>query len=82
VTFHSRLGGGGTFRIALDVTDFHSNVLVSDPFGPSFFVAPRIGVAGPADLDATITVDDETRTNHSWTRLDGSQPTNLSRGAG
>jgi ABC-2 type transport system ATP-binding protein len=82
VTFHSRLGGGGTFRIALDVTDCHSNVLVSDPFGPSFFVAPRVGVAGPADLDATITVDDEIRTNHSWTRLDGTQPTNLASGAG
>jgi len=80
VIFHSRLGGGGTFRIALDVTDRHRKVLASDPFGPSFYVAPRVGVAGPADLDATIAVDDEIRTNHTWIRLDGSQPTNLARG--
>ncbi|MDP9074763.1 MAG: polysaccharide ABC transporter ATP-binding protein [Actinomycetota bacterium] len=74
IEFRPRLGGGGTFHINVDVTDSGSVVLVSDPNGPSFFVPPRHGVAGPAELEATIVIDGEHRTNHSWSRLEDVPP--------
>jgi ABC-type polysaccharide/polyol phosphate transport system ATPase subunit len=69
VNFRLRLGGGGTFHINTDVTDSESTVLFSDPNGPSFFVPPLLGVTGPADLEATILMDGDVRTNHTWERL-------------
>ncbi len=70
VEFRLRLGGGGTFHINTDITDAESNVLLSDPNGPSFFVPPRLGVTGPADLEARIAMDGDLRTNHTWERID------------
>jgi ABC-2 type transport system ATP-binding protein len=69
VSFRLRLGGGGTFHINTDVTDSESTVLFSDANGPSFFVPPVLGVTGPADLEATISVDGDVRTNHTWERI-------------
>jgi hypothetical protein len=78
VRFQPRLGGGGTFHLGVDITSSESHVLLSDPHGPSFFVPPLHGVAGPADLEANITVDGEERTNHSWSRFEHSpQPAEL-----
>jgi ABC-type polysaccharide/polyol phosphate transport system ATPase subunit len=71
VTFRLRLGGGGTFHINTDITDSESNVLFSDPNGPSFFVPPVLGVTGPADLEATIVMDGDLRTDHTWERIEG-----------
>jgi ABC-type polysaccharide/polyol phosphate transport system ATPase subunit len=70
VSFRLRLGGGGTFHINLDVTDSDSTVLLSDPNGPSFFVPPVLGVTAPADLEASIAMDGDVRTNHSWERME------------
>ena len=82
IGFRPRFGGGGSFHINLDVTDSDSVVLVSDTNGPSFYVPPRLGVAGPADLEATITVDGEGRTNHRWVRLASDEPSPVRSGAG
>jgi len=73
VVFRPRFGGGGTFRIAVIVTDQDGgDVLLHDENGPSFYVPPRFGVSGVADLGATIAVDGEHRTDHSPLRLDTS----------
>lgn len=74
IRFAPRLGGGGTFHIGVDITSNESLILLSDPHGPSFFVPPLYGVAGPADLEATITVDGEARTNHTWSRIESTPP--------
>jgi len=70
VGFRLRLGGGGTFHINSDVVDSEGTVLLSDPSGPSFFVPPLLGVTGPADLEASISMDGDLRTNHSWQRIE------------
>jgi hypothetical protein len=70
VSFRLRLGGGGTFHIDTDITDSEGTVLRSDPGGPSFFVPPVLGVTGPADLDASISIDGDVRTDHTWQRIE------------
>jgi ABC-type polysaccharide/polyol phosphate transport system ATPase subunit len=74
ITFRPRLGGGGTFHLSADITDNVGTVMLSDPNGPSFFVPPRLGVTGPADLEAAITIDGEERTNHRWARIADVEP--------
>jgi len=73
VGFRLRLGGGGTFHISCDVVDSMGTVLFTDPQGPSFFVPPLLGVTGTADLEATIRVDGDVRTNHEWSRIESSE---------
>jgi ABC-2 type transport system ATP-binding protein len=64
VRFQPRLSGGGTFHVAVVVTNVDgSDILVHDHKGPSFFVAPRVDTFGPADLDANIAINGECRTN-------------------
>jgi ABC-2 type transport system ATP-binding protein len=71
VQFHPRFGGGGTFQVAVIVTDTDASTrLLHDHDGPSFFVVPRPGTVGVADLDATITIDGECRTNHRSLRFE------------
>jgi ABC-type polysaccharide/polyol phosphate transport system ATPase subunit len=70
VPFAARLGGGGTFHIDVDVLNVDGDHLVTDGEGPSFFVPQLLGVAGPADLGATITVDGVRRSDHTWSTLD------------
>jgi energy-coupling factor transporter ATP-binding protein EcfA2 len=70
VTFRPRFGGGGTFRIAVVVTDDDfGTVLMQDENGPSFFVPPRTGVQGVADLGADIMIDGEPRSSHRSLRF-------------
>ncbi|HEY1737130.1 MAG TPA: hypothetical protein VGI86_00380, partial [Acidimicrobiia bacterium] len=70
VRFRPRLGGGGTFRVAVQVTNTDSSItLVDDENGPAFFVEPRPGVVGVCDLDARIAVDDEDRTDRRSLRF-------------
>jgi ABC-type polysaccharide/polyol phosphate transport system ATPase subunit len=68
--FLPRFGGGGTFRPAVVVnsTDASSTLLL-DKDGPRFFVQPRFGVLGVSDLDASIVVDDENRTDRASMRF-------------
>jgi hypothetical protein len=71
VSFRPRIGGGGTFRVAMLVTNTDRSVtLVHDHNGPSFFVAPRLGTLGITDLLATITIDGEHRANHRSLRFE------------
>jgi hypothetical protein len=71
VDFRPCFGGGGTYRIVIAVTDDGGrNVLLHDQHGPSFYVPPRLGVEGVADLGAEISVDGQVRTNHRSLRFD------------
>jgi ABC-2 type transport system ATP-binding protein len=71
ITFRARLGGGGTYRIALVVVaDDREGDLLHDQNGPSFYVPPRFGVMGFADLDAAIEIDGVSRSEHQSMRLD------------
>ena len=71
VVFRPTFGGGGTYRIAMVVkADDHEEVLLHDQNGPSFYVPPRRGVVGFADLDASISVDGVPRSDHVSLRLD------------
>ena len=70
--FRPSFGGGGTYRIAMVVTaDDHEDDLLHDQNGPSFYVPPRLGVVGFADLGTSISVDGVPRSNHASLRLDG-----------
>lgn len=71
--FGPRLGGGGTFHISVEFLDHDGAILMSDHECASFYVPPRFGVAGPADLGASIRIDGEGRTDHRWQRLDGGE---------
>jgi ABC-type polysaccharide/polyol phosphate transport system ATPase subunit len=69
IAFRPRLGGG-TFRVALYVTDrTGGDFLAADPNGPAFFVPPRVGVGGIADLAARISVDGVPRSEHTSQRF-------------
>lgn len=64
VTFRPRFGGGGTYRAAAVVTTRDSGTtLQHDDAGPTFFVEPRLGVAGTSDLGARIAIDGEDRSD-------------------
>jgi hypothetical protein len=57
--------GGGTFRVITAVTDIRgTEVYHRDHDGRLLYMAPRLGTAGIADLDATITFDGEVLTDH------------------
>ncbi|MDP1821490.1 MAG: hypothetical protein Q8K58_16565, partial [Acidimicrobiales bacterium] len=71
VTFSPRLGGGGTYRTSLVVTDTSGvRPLVNDEGSLLFYVTPRLGVLGPADLAATIRVDGAVLTEHAPLLID------------
>ena len=64
VAFQPRLGGG-TYRLGMVVTDVRgADVLCQDPTGLMMYIAPRLGTTGFADLEATISVDEENMTAH------------------
>jgi ABC-type polysaccharide/polyol phosphate transport system ATPase subunit len=72
VTFTARLGGGGTYRATLLVTDTNgAHPLAFDQDGVPFYVSPRLGVLGPADLGARIRLDGTTLSDHAPLLLDG-----------
>jgi ABC-type polysaccharide/polyol phosphate transport system ATPase subunit len=72
VSFRSRVGGGGNFHVVTLVTERDGVTALGQDNGPSFYVPPRIGVLGLADLDAKITVDGEVRTDHQPLRIGAS----------
>jgi hypothetical protein len=49
--------------------DDFGTVLLQDQNGPSFFVPPRVGVQGVADLGADIRIDGEPRSLHRSLRF-------------
>jgi ABC-type polysaccharide/polyol phosphate transport system ATPase subunit len=72
VRFQPRFGGGGTFRLLLDVSDTTgAHVLGTDLDGPRVYVPPRLGTGGLGDASATIEFADETMTDHRSLSLDG-----------
>ncbi len=71
VTFSPRLGGGGTFRTLLIVTDRSgAHPLAHDEGGLVFYVTPRLGLLGPADVGAAIRVDGALLTDHAPLLID------------
>jgi ABC-2 type transport system ATP-binding protein len=71
VAFTPRLGGGGTYRTSLVVTDTSGMAsLAADDGSMLFYVTPRLGVIGPADLDAAIRIDGTVLSDHAPLLLD------------
>jgi hypothetical protein len=65
VVFRPRLGGG-TYRLVLMITDRNGRqVLSTDPGGLLVYLPPRLGASGYADLEASITIDNEILTDHA-----------------
>jgi ABC-type polysaccharide/polyol phosphate transport system ATPase subunit len=82
VKFQPRFGGGGTFRLLLDVTDLTGvHVLGTDAEGPRIYVGPRPGTGGLGDALATIDIDDQPLTNHRSLMMDGRSATDEPLGA-
>jgi hypothetical protein len=76
VTFQPRLGGGGTFRSGVVVLDKEGrDVLLVDNAGPDFYLPPRLGVDGLADLGAEIQIDGHVMSDHRPLLLSGSADT-------
>jgi ABC-type polysaccharide/polyol phosphate transport system ATPase subunit len=61
VRFFPRFGGGGTYSLVVNVTNRDASETLLHDDGPSFFVEPRLGIAGVCDLGAAIAIDDEHR---------------------
>jgi ABC-2 type transport system ATP-binding protein len=71
IRFEARLGGG-TYRLALTVTDADGRVpLVQDVGGVAIYLAPPLGSGGIADLRADITVDGSNLSEHDGLLLGG-----------
>ena len=69
IAFTPRLGGG-TFRLLTVMTDVNGrDVLHRDHGGHLLYLAPRLGSAGFADLDATIRIDGDLMTDHASLQL-------------
>jgi ABC-2 type transport system ATP-binding protein len=65
VPFVPRFGGGGTYAIELFVTDRDSRDLIGhSPERTHFYVTPRPGTFGVADLDARIRLDGRVVDDH------------------
>lgn len=72
VKFRPRFGGGGTFRLMLDIVDLSgSHVLGTDLDGPRLYVGPRPGTGGLGDALASIDIDDQPMTDHRSLAMDG-----------
>lgn len=72
VKFQPRFGGGGTFRLMLDITDITgAHVLGTDLDGPRLYVGPRPGTGGLGDALASIDIDNKVMTNHRSLAMDG-----------
>jgi ABC-type polysaccharide/polyol phosphate transport system ATPase subunit len=70
VTFRPQFGGGGTFRLLLDILDTKGvHVLGSDVDGPRVYVAPRLGTGGLGDAQASIRVADQVISDHQTLTL-------------
>jgi ABC-type polysaccharide/polyol phosphate transport system ATPase subunit len=68
VRFRPRFGGGGTFRLTLDVTDSKGVVvLVTDTEGPRLYVAGLLATTGLGDVRAEIDIAGQPLNN--WTSV-------------
>lgn len=68
VTFRPRFGGGGTFRLLLDiVTTDGRHVLGTDFDGPRIYIAGLAATAGLGDLRAEIAINNHTLS--SWPKI-------------
>ncbi len=74
IAFQPRFGGGGTFRLLLDVSDITgAHVLGSDLDGLRVYVGPRSGTGGLGDALASITIAGQVMTDHRSLAFDGPQ---------
>jgi hypothetical protein len=65
VSFQPRFGGGGTFRLMLDICDVTgAHVIGSDVEGPRIYVGPRPGTGGLGDAMASIEIGTHAMTDH------------------
>jgi ABC-type polysaccharide/polyol phosphate transport system ATPase subunit len=72
VNFQPRFGGGGTFRLLIDITDLSGvHVLGTEQDGPRVYVGPRPGTAGLGDALATIAIANQPMTDHKSLTMDG-----------
>src|SRR5437667_11819740 len=62
VPFRSRLGGG-TYQLALEITESDGQRHIGSTDGLMVYVAPRLGSVGIADMCARILVDGNDRTD-------------------
>jgi ABC-type polysaccharide/polyol phosphate transport system ATPase subunit len=73
VRFQPKFGGGGTFRLLVNVIDTRgAHVLGADLDGLRLYIPPRLGTTGLGDALATIDVDGHSMTDHTALMLDGS----------
>jgi ABC-type polysaccharide/polyol phosphate transport system ATPase subunit len=64
VKFQPRFGGGGTFRLLLDVCDMtNAHLLGTDTEGPRIYVAGRVATSGLGDAVADISIAGQILTN-------------------
>lgn len=74
IPFQARLGGG-SFRIALTVFDKDGReIIASHTPGLLMYMAPKLGTWGVADLDASISVDTESLSDHGSILIGPSPP--------
>ncbi len=70
VRFHPRLAGG-TYRLTTPIYDRSCReILAADDEGMLFHMPPRLGTHGIADLEATISIDGELRSDYGSPLLD------------
>ena len=71
IPFAGRLGGG-TYRVSLVVYDQNRrDILAQDLPGLLVYLNPRLGAAGVADLEATISVGDQSISRHESLLMTG-----------
>jgi lipopolysaccharide transport system ATP-binding protein len=72
VKFQPKFGGGGTFRLLLEILDITgAHVVGTDLDGPRLYVGPRPGTGGLGDALASIDIDEHPMTNHRSLAMDG-----------
>lgn len=75
VPFVARFGGGGTFGLEFFVTDQDGRDVLGRSGAPTiFYVPPRYGILGVADLGARILLDGEAVDHHQPLDLRGAPP--------
>jgi ABC-type polysaccharide/polyol phosphate transport system ATPase subunit len=71
IPFRSRLGGG-SYQLALEITESDGQRRLGATDGLMMYVAPRLGSVGIVDMCAQILVDGKDRTEHDAMTLNGS----------
>ena len=72
IAFQPQFGGGGTFRLLLDLSDVSgAHVLGADLEGLRVYVPPRYGTGGLGDALASISIGGRPMTDHASLAFDG-----------